>query len=100
MFHVLSERGLTAEYEVAYQIGSGTKGRTYAVQVGHYLLESPLSWYAGSVWDVSPGFESLQAGKQYRSPGGDRSSDSASQRGEQRPWFEPCVEHRRLVPRA
>ena len=37
MFHVLSERGLTAEYEVAYQIGSGTKGRTYAVQVGRYL---------------------------------------------------------------
>jgi hypothetical protein len=59
MFHVLSERGLTAEYEVAYQIGSGTKGRTYAAQVGRYLLESPLSWYAGSAWDVSPGFESL-----------------------------------------
>ncbi len=59
MYHALSERGLTAEYEVAYQVGSGTKGRTYAVQVGHYLLESPLSWYAGSGWDVSPGFESL-----------------------------------------
>ena len=59
MFHVLAERGLTAEYEVAYQIGNGIKGRTYAVQVGHYLLESPLSWYAGSGWDVSPGFESL-----------------------------------------
>ena len=53
------ERGLTAGYEVAYQIGSGTKGRTYAVQVGRYLLESPLSWYASSAWDVSPGFESL-----------------------------------------
>ena len=59
MFHVLSERGLTAEYEVAYQIGSGTKGRTYVAQVGRYLLESPLSWYASSGWDVSPGFESL-----------------------------------------
>ena len=60
MFHVLSERGLTAEYPVAYQIGSGIKGRTYAVQVGDYLLESPLSWYQGSAWDVSPGFESMQ----------------------------------------
>jgi hypothetical protein len=60
MFHVLSERGLTAEYPVAYQIGSGTKGRTYAVQVGDYLLESPLSWYKSSGWDVSPGFESMQ----------------------------------------
>jgi hypothetical protein len=60
MFHVLFERGLTAEYRVAYQIGSGSKGRTYAVKVGEYLLESPLSWYQSSAWDVSPGFESLQ----------------------------------------
>ena len=60
MFHILSERGLTAEYPVAYQIGSGIKGRTYAVQVGGYLLESPLSWYKGSGWDVSPGYESMQ----------------------------------------
>jgi predicted CXXCH cytochrome family protein len=60
MFHVLSERGLLAEYAVAYQIGSGVKGRTYAVEVGGYLLESPLSWYKGSAWDVSPGYESMQ----------------------------------------
>ena len=64
MVHVLNERGLTAEYPVAYQIGSGIKGRTYAVQIGQYLLESPLSWYAdsvrGSTWDVSPGYESMQ----------------------------------------
>lgn len=60
MFQVLSEGGLTAEYPVAYQIGSGRKGRTYAVQIGDYLLESPLSWYANSGWDLSPGFESLQ----------------------------------------
>ena len=59
MFHILSERGLKAEYRVAYQIGSGIKGRTYAVRIGDYLLESPLSWYKGSGWDVSPGYESL-----------------------------------------
>jgi len=60
MFHVLSERGLTAEYAVAYQIGSGIKGRTFAVQVGDYLFESPLSWFKASGWDVSPGYESMQ----------------------------------------
>lgn len=59
MYHVLTESGLTAEYPVAYQIGSGLKGRTYAVRVGDYLLESPLSWYRNSGWDVSPGYESL-----------------------------------------
>ncbi len=60
MFHVLTERGLTAEYPIAYQIGSGVKGRTYAVQVGGYLLESPLSWFRSSGWDVSPGYESMR----------------------------------------
>jgi len=60
MFHTLAERGLTAEYPVAYQIGSGIKGRTYAVQVGDYLLESPLSWFKSSGLDVSPGYESMR----------------------------------------
>ncbi len=59
MIHRISERGLTAEYPVAYQIGSGRKGRTFAVQIGNYLLESPVSWYRGHGWDVSPGFENL-----------------------------------------
>ena len=57
MFHVLKEHGLTAEYPIAYQIGSGSKAHTYAVQVGSYLLESPLSWYKAAGWDVSPGYE-------------------------------------------
>jgi predicted CXXCH cytochrome family protein len=60
LFHVLSERGLRAEYPVALQIGRGVKARTYAVQVGDYLLESPLSWYKTAGWDVSPGYESMQ----------------------------------------
>src|SRR5579872_4217849 len=47
MVHRLAERGLIAEYPVAYQIGRGLKGRTYAVRVGDYLLESPASWYRG-----------------------------------------------------
>jgi predicted CXXCH cytochrome family protein len=60
MFHILAERGVSAEYPVAYQIGRGAKARTYAVQVGDYLLESPLSWYRTAGWDVSPGYEGMQ----------------------------------------
>src|SRR5579884_969545 len=60
MIHTLTERGLTAEFPVAYQIGAGTKGRSYVVRIGDYLLESPASWYKGRGWDVSPGFESLK----------------------------------------
>lgn len=59
MIHRISEKGITAEYEIAYQIGSGKRGRTYAVRIGDYLEESPISWYNGHGWDVSPGFEAL-----------------------------------------
>jgi Tfp pilus assembly protein PilF len=60
LFHTITERGITAEYPVALQIGRGLKARTYAVSIGDYLLESPLSWYKSAGWDVSPGYESLQ----------------------------------------
>lgn len=58
--HAISKQGLTAEYRIAFQIGRGVRARTYAARVGDYLLESPLSWYKGSGWDVSPGYEDLQ----------------------------------------
>jgi hypothetical protein len=56
MVHILAERGLTAEYPVAYQIGSGKIGYTYLVQIGSYLFESPASWYRSHGWDTSPGY--------------------------------------------
>ncbi len=60
MVHRLAERGLTAGYQIAYQIGSGARGRTYVAQVHEYLLESPASWYQGRGWDISPGYEMMQ----------------------------------------
>ena len=60
LFHTISARGITAEYPVAFQIGRGVKARTYAVRVGDYLLESPLTWYKSGGWDVSPGYEAMQ----------------------------------------
>lgn len=59
MTHRINERGLTADYTVAYQIGSGRRGRTFAIQIGNYLEESPISWYTGHGWDVSPGYKDL-----------------------------------------
>ena len=56
MFHSLSERGLTAEYPVRYQIGGALMGRTYMVQIGSYLFESPVSWFNRHGWDLSPGY--------------------------------------------
>ena len=56
MVHGITEQGLTAEYPIRYQIGGGLMGRTYMVQRGDYLFESPVSWYNSSGWDLSPGY--------------------------------------------
>ncbi len=56
MTHRLVENGITAEFPVKYQIGGGMMGSTFAVQVRDYLFESPVSWYNGFGWDVSPGY--------------------------------------------
>jgi len=56
MFHRLTEAGLTAEYPIAYQIGSGKAGRGYIARVGDYLIQSPAAWYNPQGWDVAPGF--------------------------------------------
>lgn len=58
MVHHLVEAGATAEFPVKYQLGGGMMGSTFAVQVHDYLFESPVSWFNGFGWDVSPGYES------------------------------------------
>jgi hypothetical protein len=39
-------------------IGSGTRGKTYAIFRGRHLFESPISWFTGDggKWDLSPGY--------------------------------------------
>jgi hypothetical protein len=56
MIHRLSERGLTAEYAIDYQIGAGILAHSYITQVNGYLFESPATWFRSSGWDVSPGY--------------------------------------------
>jgi predicted CXXCH cytochrome family protein len=56
MIHSIAERGLTAEYPIKYQIGGGLMGRTFMIERGNYLFESPVSWYNSSGWDLSPGY--------------------------------------------
>lgn len=56
MVHRLTERGLTAEYPIAYQIGAGKLAHSYVVQVSSYLFESPVTWFRAGGWDVSPGY--------------------------------------------
>lgn len=44
-------------YPVRFAIGSGTRGCTYAIDLGGILVASPISWYTGrQAWDLSPGY--------------------------------------------
>lgn len=49
---------LAAEYPVRYAIGSGHHSRSYLCEVDGFLVESPLTWYAGKPgWALSPGYD-------------------------------------------
>jgi predicted CXXCH cytochrome family protein len=56
MYHRLVEDGFAAQFPVKYQIGGGMLGGTFLVQVRNHLFESPVSWFNGYGWDVSPGY--------------------------------------------
>lgn len=45
------------EVEVHYAVGSGAKVRSYLIDRGGVLFESPISWYVEkNSWDLSPGY--------------------------------------------
>ncbi len=59
MIHHLSSRGLSAEYPIAYAVGTGKVGFSYLISIPPFLFQSPVSYYSqGSLWDVTPGYES------------------------------------------
>lgn len=46
------------EYVARYAIGSGRFSRSYLVDAGEFLCESPLTWYgANRRWGMSPGYD-------------------------------------------
>ncbi len=49
--------------KLAYVIGSGENGMTYAVRRGDYLFQAPLSHYSRpNKWALSPGYEQVDLG--------------------------------------
>lgn len=56
LVQLLSEDGVTVEYEIGYQIGAGRVGHSYGVIAGDFLLEAPASYYNRFGWDASPGY--------------------------------------------
>jgi hypothetical protein len=52
--------GGVAEYQVAYEIGSGSHATGYLIQVGDHLFQSPISYYTSRrAYDLSPGYEQV-----------------------------------------
>jgi predicted CXXCH cytochrome family protein len=46
------------EAEVAYAVGSGTRGRSYIINLDGVLSQSPISWHTqAGRWDLSPGYQ-------------------------------------------
>lgn len=55
--------GFTTEHELAYAIGSGANGVSFAVRRGDHLFQAPLSWYSRTQsWELSPGYEHADYG--------------------------------------
>jgi hypothetical protein len=45
------------EAEVHFALGSGARGRSFLINRGGYVFQSPLSWFTQKkAWDLSPGF--------------------------------------------
>ncbi|MCC6344142.1 MAG: hypothetical protein IT166_18210 [Bryobacterales bacterium] len=54
-------------HELAFAIGSGESGISYAVRRGNHLFQAPLSYYSlPGKWELSPGFE--QTGEGFNRP--------------------------------
>jgi predicted CXXCH cytochrome family protein len=45
------------EAKIGFFIGSGARGKSYAINRDGILLQSPISWYTSAQkWDISPGY--------------------------------------------
>jgi hypothetical protein len=52
--------GGTAEYQVAYVIGSGSHASGYLIQAGDHLFQSPISYYkTRRAYGLAPGYEQV-----------------------------------------
>jgi len=66
MVQRLERNGLSAEYNVAYTIGSGAHAFGYLIEIDHHLFQSPLGYFARRGWGLSPGYENNKAPDFYR----------------------------------
>lgn len=52
------QQSVLADHALRYAVGSGTHARTYLIEDGKFLAESPVTWYRSrDGWAMSPGYE-------------------------------------------
>lgn len=58
LHHRIDQSGLTADLPAAYAVGFGNVGKSYLVEIGGQLFQSPAAFYtAKHAWAESPGYE-------------------------------------------
>ncbi len=59
MHQRVQEHDLTADYPIAYSVGFGKVGRSFLIDLGGNLFQSPAAFYTRRLeWGASPGYES------------------------------------------
>jgi hypothetical protein len=61
MIQHIEREGIRGEYDIAFSIGSGTHAFAYVVDIGGHLFESPIGYFPGRGWGMSPGYEEQKA---------------------------------------
>ena len=66
MIQHVERDGIHAEHEIPYAVGSGAHAFAYLIEISGHLFESPLGYFPGRGWDMSPGYERDRAPDFYR----------------------------------
>lgn len=66
MIQRIKRHGVSGEYHIAYALGSGTHAFAFLIDVNGHLFQSPLGYFAGRGWGMSPGLEKARAPDFYR----------------------------------
>lgn len=48
------------QYALDYTFGSGMHAKSYLAADGPFLVQSPVTWYQGKGWSMSPGYDGAQ----------------------------------------
>lgn len=61
MVQGLERDGVKGQYDVVYAIGSGAHAFAYIIDLGGHLFQSPIGYFPGRGWAMSPGYEESRA---------------------------------------